>query len=111
MLYKGRTLREFCTRSRISLALVVGLLFCSLSSLEIPEMSKLADDCSNDFTILHSPQEIVPPVVAKQTPASVESPQPHAPGWMSDPIDAVVVVALHPHASDQLIHLLCIQRT
>lgn len=104
-------LRTICVRSRICLALIVGLLFCSLGSLEIPELVKLADDSSNDFTILHSPQEIAAPMLAKQAPASLETPQEHAPGWISDPIDSVVVVALHPHASDQLIHLLCIQRT
>lgn len=74
-------------------------------------MTKLVDDSSNDFTILHSPQEIAPPVVAKQAPASIESPQSHAPDRMSNPVEPVVVVALHPHASDQLIHLLCTQRT
>lgn len=98
-------------RSRICLVVTVGLLFCALGSLEIPELMKLVDDSSNDFTILHSQQEVNPPVVAKQTPASIDSPRLHAPGWNPEPIDTVVVVAVHPHASDQLIHLLCVQRT
>jgi hypothetical protein len=98
-------------RSRVCLILTVSLLFCSLGSLELPELMKLTDDCSNDFTILHSQQEIVPPVVAKQAPATVDFYQLHAPGWFSDTIDPIVVVELHPHASDQLIHLLCVLRT
>jgi len=100
-------------RSRVSLALIVGLLFCSLGSLEIPELMKLTDDSSNDFTILHSPQEISAPALQKQKQAvaSVDSPPLHHRGWVPDVPETEVVVALHPHASDQLIQLLCVQRT
>jgi hypothetical protein len=98
-------------RYRICFAVIVGLLFCSLGSLEIPEMMKLVDDSSNDFTILHSPQEISAPVMARQAPTSFVSPQLQAPGWISETAETGFVVVLHPHASDELIRFLCIQRT
>jgi hypothetical protein len=42
------------TRHRFSLALVISLLFCGLSSLEFPEFVNLTDDTSNDFTLVVS---------------------------------------------------------
>lgn len=38
-------------RIRLILALVVGLLFCTLSTLEFPELVNLTDDTSNDFSL------------------------------------------------------------
>lgn len=108
--YKRGVSRTTSQRYRICLGVIVSLLFCALGSLEIPELVKLVDDCSNDFTILHSPQEINPPVVAKQA-ASVDSPQMHAPGWIPEAIETIPVVAIHPHTSDELIRFLCVQRT
>ena len=40
------------TRHRFCLALVVSILFCGLSSSEIPELARLSDDTSNDFTVV-----------------------------------------------------------
>jgi hypothetical protein len=51
------------TRHRFSLALVVSILFCGLSSSEIPELARLIDDTSNDFTL----------VVSTKTPASLSA--------------------------------------
>lgn len=39
----------------LSIWLLSGLLFLCLACLEIPEMSTLTDDVSNDFTILTTP--------------------------------------------------------
>jgi len=36
----------------VTLALVASLLFCTLSTLELPEFLRLADDTSNDFMLL-----------------------------------------------------------
>ena len=35
---------------RVSLVLVMGLLVCALSTLEIPELLKLTDNTSNDYS-------------------------------------------------------------
>ena len=43
------------TRQRFCLALIVSLLFCGLSSIEVPEFVQLIDDTSNDFTVSVSP--------------------------------------------------------
>jgi hypothetical protein len=39
------------TRHRFCLLLIVSLLFCGLSSIEVPEFVNLTDDTSNDFTL------------------------------------------------------------
>jgi hypothetical protein len=41
-------------RSHLSLAVLVGLLFCSLAAIEIPELVHLTDDTSNDYTVMVS---------------------------------------------------------
>lgn len=40
--------------AKLILAALFGLLLCSLAILEITELSRLADDTSNDFSLLHS---------------------------------------------------------
>jgi hypothetical protein len=44
-------------RIRLTLAIVVGLLFCTLAALELPELINLTDDTSNDFSLLSAQQE------------------------------------------------------
>jgi hypothetical protein len=38
-------------RIRICFAVVVGLLFCTLATLELPELVNLSDDTSNDYSL------------------------------------------------------------
>lgn len=61
-MYKEIEMNWAChARHRFCLALVVSMLFCGLSSSEIPELTRLIDDTSNDFTL----------VVMTKTPAAV----------------------------------------
>ncbi|MFY9729980.1 MAG: hypothetical protein WAK24_05190 [Candidatus Acidiferrales bacterium] len=39
-------------RIKLTLAIVVGLLFCALVIREIPELINLVDDTSNDFSLV-----------------------------------------------------------
>jgi hypothetical protein len=53
------------TRHRFCLALVVSILFCGLSLSEIPELARLSDDTSNDYTLVVSTKTAAPiPVIA-----------------------------------------------
>ncbi|MGB8524024.1 MAG: hypothetical protein WCD43_13750, partial [Candidatus Acidiferrales bacterium] len=49
------------TRSRLHIAVVAALLFCALALVEFPELLKLKDDTSNDFTLLVSSQDVGSP--------------------------------------------------
>lgn len=63
-MYKQIEMNWAChTRHRFCLALIVSMLFCGLTSSEIPELTRLIDDPSNDFTL----------VVATKTPAMVSA--------------------------------------
>jgi hypothetical protein len=63
-MYKRIEMNWAChTRHRFCLVLVVSMLFCGLTSSEIPELTRLIDDPSNDFTL----------VVATKTPATVSA--------------------------------------
>ena len=44
-------------RATLILATLVGLLLCSLATLEITELARLADDTSNDFSLPHFGQK------------------------------------------------------
>jgi hypothetical protein len=39
-------------RTKLSLALMVSLLFCTLATLELPELIHLTDDTSNDYSLV-----------------------------------------------------------
>jgi hypothetical protein len=57
MLYKCSLASGFEMRARLIFAALVGLLFCSLASLETTELLKLADNTYNDFSLLGTRQE------------------------------------------------------
>ena len=57
MLYKCSLPSGFEMRASLILVALVGLLFCSLATLETTELFKLADDTSNDFSLLGFQQE------------------------------------------------------
>jgi hypothetical protein len=95
-------------RTRFILVAVVSLLFCSLSTLETPELVKLADDTSNDFSIMIHHQE---------TTESICNPGPIARLRVSRPrpvLDRTPIqlgsISSSRFAPD-LLHFLCIQRT
>ena len=39
-------------RIKLTLAMAVGLMFCTLATMELPELIKLVDDTSNDFSLV-----------------------------------------------------------
>lgn len=67
-------------RKGVFFVLVSALLFLCLACLEIPEMSTLTDDVSNDFTILthgsNGPEVVVCTEKAQATPQRLVAPRP-----------------------------------
>ena len=53
-------------RVKLVLAMIAGMLFCTLATLEVPELLTLTDNTSNDYS-LTAVQEATPPAVARQT--------------------------------------------
>ena len=99
-------------RFNVILALVTGMLFCTLSTLEVPEFLRLTDDTSNDYFVAPVQETALTPV---QSPA----PRPD-----SDPVvaTATAVPRLIQRAvrfqsrgsatsADDFLHSLCILRT
>lgn len=60
-------------RTNFILALVTGLLFCTLAMLEVPEFLSLTDDTSNDYLVT-SAQETAPTVIQIETRRSESVP-------------------------------------
>lgn len=94
-----------------ALFVFVGILVCSLVSLEYPEFSTLTDDVSNDFTLDAASQQVPSLAVhARQFVASlgqIRTLTPHeGPSSLPAPAPAPRAIAV-----SDLLHLLSIQRT
>ncbi len=95
-------------RLKVIFFVVIGLLFCSLATLETTEILKLADDTSNDFSLLN--------VEANTTSAVVRKAQESKPKAVPAPVQTrqpkvLPVVSHSAHASNDLLQLLCVIRT
>jgi hypothetical protein len=95
-------------RPKLIIFVVVGLLFCSLATLETGEFLKLIDDTSNDFSLVNVEVDTASVVVrqsqdsqAKAALAPIASEQPKASPVTSGPCDS----------TKDLLHLLCVIRT
>ena len=112
-MYKQIEMNWAChTRHRFCLALVVSMLFCGLSSSEIPELTRLIDDTSNDFTL----------VVMSKTSAAVPAAVVANPS-VDDCVGAVEqnnyglecsepsTSILHKQSPADYLQLLCVHRT
>jgi hypothetical protein len=95
---------------RFCLALVVSMLFCGLSAIEIPEFTRLVDDTSNDFTLVDAAQS--PSAVAYQSSLSVVRTvsQNRILDRIELRIQRPVASPTSYHSSDYL-ELICIHRT
>jgi hypothetical protein len=96
-------------RLKVIFFVVVGLLFCSLATLETTECLKLVDDTSNDFSLLNVEANTSSAVVRqshesqpKAIPAPIPSQQPKA--RPDIPVSADT-------SKNDLQHVLCILRT
>jgi hypothetical protein len=95
-------------RCQLSLAVLVGLLFCSLASIEVPELVKLTDDTSNDFTMTFS-QESATSVEAEQQPSvcaiAAQENAVYESSFVRRPFHGAA------HRSRDVLHLCCVQQT
>lgn len=95
-------------RSHLSLAVLVGLLFCGLAAIEIPELVQLTDDTSNDYTVVVSQskasavndgqQSGAAAIVARSNAVSGYNRAPRSPHGAT-------------YRSNDVLHLCCVQRT
>lgn len=108
LLYKARVSSDSEMRPKLIFFVVVGLLFCSLATLETGEFLRLADDTSNDFSLLNVEANTSSAVVRqsldsqpKAVPAPIHSRQPKVHPDISGPANT----------TNDLIHVLCVIRT
>lgn len=94
-------------RAKIIFATLVGLLFCSLATFEITELTNLSDDASNDFLALDSqqaPSAIVDQSLelqSKTNPTADDSERPRVSRWLEG----------DSHHAKGVLRLLCVMRT
>ena len=94
-------------RTRLIFAIVVGLLFCTLTTLEFPELINLTDDTSNDYSLTIS-QSSSPGVLYNRTSDLNRETR------RSARVDEPVVMdrtSARLYDAPELLHLLCTRRT
>jgi hypothetical protein len=111
LLYNSSVLSDSKMRLKVIFFVVVGLLFCGLATLETSEFLKLADDTSNDFSLLNVEANTSSAIVRqslesqpKAVPAPIQTRQPK-------PKVRSGVPASFSNASNDLLHVLCVIRT
>jgi hypothetical protein len=93
-------------RAKFIFATLLGLLFCSLVTLEITELFELSDDTSNDFSLVGTQQ-----ASSVVVPQSLElQPKTNSTTATERPTARRLPPSASYHAKDVL-HLLCIMRT
>jgi hypothetical protein len=98
-------------RSKLILAMVAGLLFCALATLEFPELMHLTDDVSNDFTMLHSPQPVNSPSSVRPTVPDVQLTLPGYIAVAFSRINPSFIAHFSPRSSMDILHFFCVRRT
>jgi hypothetical protein len=96
-------------RASLILATLFGLLLCSLATLELTELVRLADDTSNDFSLPQSGQESLPVTIRNShdlRPAVASNP-PHEYGRPR----VCRRVTDSAHLAKDCLHLLCVIKT
>jgi hypothetical protein len=99
----------YYTRHRFWLALVVSMLFCGLSSSEIPELTRLIDDTSNDFTVLVIAKTSIS-VTANVNPVSIGSAVQQNDDRLEYHLPSSVSI-LNAQSPASYLQLLCVHRT
>ena len=93
-------------RAKFIFGMLVGLLFCSLATLEITELFELTDDTSNDFSLVGIQQ-----ASSAVVPQSIElQPKTNSTTETERPTARRLPPSASYHAKDVL-HLLCVMRT
>jgi len=108
MLYKWRLRSGLEMRAKLILVTLVGLLFCSLATLETTELLKLADDISNDFSLPQSEHETSSAIVYKSV---VVQPGAFRTTHESEPRCARRRAAGSSYPAKDFLHFICIIRT
>jgi hypothetical protein len=99
-------------RVRVGLALIIGLLFCTLGTLELPELVNLTDNTSNDYsTSVFQEQKASSVKKRKQVPdVTLQAVSPQPKGEWQKAWQIRYAQSVCAAQSDSL-HLFCILRT
>jgi hypothetical protein len=109
VLYKCSSDQGLEMRAKLILAALFGLLLCSLATLEIAELARLADDTSNDFSLPHFAQES-----SSKAVHSSRDLQPTAASYPPDECERPRICRWatgSSHLAKDFLHFLCVLKT
>ncbi len=102
-------------RIKLTLATVVGLLFCTLATMELPELINLVDDTSNDFSLVVFAENVMTVVKNRMLPQGrpvlADIPRQQAAATFQAHSFASLQTHSLTRTSDDTLHLSCVQRT
>jgi hypothetical protein len=110
LLYNSSVLSDSKMRPKVIFFVVVGLLFCSLATLETTEFLKLADDTSNDFSLLNVETNTSSVIVRQSQESQAKAVPVRAPIHGRQP-KLLPIISDSSNASSDLLHVLCVIRT
>jgi hypothetical protein len=110
LLYNPSVLSDSKMRRKVIFFVVVGLLFCSLATLETTEFLKLADDTSNDFSLLNVETNTSSVIVRQSQEAQAKAVPVRAPIRSRQP-KLLPTIFDASNASNDHLHVLCVMRT
>lgn len=97
-------------RIKLTLATVVGLLFCTVATLELPELINLVDDTSNDFSLVVFAENTVTAVktrmLTRVRPVLADIQPRQADEYFQYPS----LIRTFQASDDDMLHVLCVQR-
>lgn len=95
-------------RAKAVFAIIAGLLFCTLATLEFPEFLRLVDDTSNDYSLIAEVRASLPSSAQKEAPRGANVAAAGAPhhDW-----ELIQFRFSHSPVAPNLIHWICILRT
>ena len=97
-------------RVKLILATVVGLLFCTVATMELPELTNLVDDTSNDFSLVVFAENTVTAVKTRMLPQGRPVLADIQPRQADEHFQSHSLIRTFQASDDDMLHVLCVQR-
>jgi hypothetical protein len=89
---------------------VVGLLFCTLATMELSELINLADDSSNDFSLVVFAENTVTAIKTRALPQGRPLLRDIQPRQADEYFQSHSLIRTFQASDDDMLHVLCVQR-
>ena len=97
-------------RIKLTLATAVGLLFCTLATMELPELINLVDDTTNDFSLVVFAESTVTAVKTRMLPQGRPALADIQPRQAAEYFQSHSLIPTSQASGNDMLHVFCVQR-